>query len=70
MTTEGANRTAMVKNWADEIDDLHLDSTQKRLQAIFFARTRKVGVGAAASDELMPGGGALQRGASSGDAAH
>ena len=63
--TEGTNRIPITKSWADEIDDLHLDATEKHLRAVFFPRTRKRLANAEGADERLPGGGPVQQESSS-----
>jgi hypothetical protein len=38
--TDGANPIPRAKSWADEIDDLYHDATERRLRVTFFNRAR------------------------------
>lgn len=64
--TEVTSRVPIKKSWADEIDDLHLDATEKHLQAVFFTRARKHLANAERPDERLPGGGPVQHESTSG----
>jgi hypothetical protein len=64
--TEGTNRVPITKSWADEIDDLHLDATEKHLRAVFFTRARKRLANSEGADEHLPGGGSNQHESPSG----
>jgi protein-tyrosine-phosphatase len=46
--TPGENANPVAKNWADDIDDLNYDSTEKHLRAVFWTRVRKRPAAAAA----------------------
>ncbi len=39
--TPGENAEPLARNWADDIDDLNHDSTEKHLRAVFWTRLRK-----------------------------
>lgn len=63
--TDVTSRVPIKKSWADEIDDLHLDATEKHLQAVFFTPARKHVANAEGADERLPGGGPVQHDTSS-----
>lgn len=55
--TEGATRVSKAKNWADEIDDLYHDATERRLRAVFFSLARDRVDKAETTDDRVPGAG-------------
>ena len=67
--TEGAIRVPKANNWADEIDDLHHDATEKRLQAVFFARARDRVGSAGMTEDPLTGAQSAERGPSAGGTA-
>jgi hypothetical protein len=63
--TDVTSRVPIKKSWADEIDDLHLDATERHLQAVFFTSARKHVANAEGADERLRGGGPVQHETSS-----
>lgn len=60
---ERANRLPTAKNWADDIDDLYHDATERNLRAIFWNRPRALALDAEKADDRPRRAGSVQRGA-------
>ena len=60
--TDGTNRIPGTKSWADEIDDLYHDATERRLRAAFFNRARNEVAKAEAADDRVPATGSVEGG--------
>jgi hypothetical protein len=64
--TEGAHRTPGPKSWADEIDDLHHDATERRLRDVIFHRARDRVATADTADDRVPGARSVECGPAAG----
>ena len=64
--TEGADRIPEAKSWADEIDDLHHDATERRLRAAYFHRARDRVAPGDTADDRVPGTRSVGRGPTAG----
>ena len=54
---ERINRLPTAKNWADLIDDLYHDATERNLRAIFWNRPRWLALNGEKADERPRGAG-------------
>lgn len=63
---ERVNRDPTAKSWADEIDDLYHDATERSLRAMLGTRARRLVRDSEGSDNRLPGAGSVQRGPSAG----
>ena len=68
--TEGAHRIPGPKSWADEVDDLHHDATERRLRAAFFNRARDRVSKAETADDRGPAARSVESGPATGGLAH
>lgn len=53
--TERANRVPPAKSWADEIDDLYLDATERSLRVTLGTRARRLVRDSDGGDDRLPG---------------
>jgi len=58
---ERVNRLPTAKNWADHIDDLYHDATERNLRAIFWNRPRRLVLNGEKADDRPRGAGSIQR---------
>jgi hypothetical protein len=55
------NQVPGAKSWADEIDDLYLDATERNLRAIRGASSRRLALEPIGAEVRSPGSGTGQR---------
>ncbi len=58
---ERVNRLPTAKNWADDIDDLYHDATERNLHAIFWNRPRRLAPNGENADDRPRSAGSIQR---------